>query len=240
VTTAVVVQGRVGSTRLPGKILKPLGGHSVLEEVLRRCRAIPGVDIVVCAIPDNFEDDILLPLAKKAGAVAVPGSATDVLARYCAAAEAVKADVLMRVTSDCPLIDPEICGLVLAQRKDWDADYAANNMPFSYPHGLDCEAFTAGALRRADKEATDVYDREHVTPWLRRTPDLKRVAVEGPGGDAVRHRWTLDFPEDYEFLQAVFGLLPPPPAIPRWMDVAAMIEARPDIAAINAMHRVRS
>lgn len=217
----------------------PLRSKTVLEEVLRRCHAIPGADIVVCAIPDGPEDDPLVPVVERAGAVVTRGPVQDVLARYLAAAEAVTADIVMRVTSDCPLIDPQLCGKVLTMRAAENADYACNNMPPSFPHGLDCEAFATKALRRAATEAKKPEEREHVTPWLRTASDLRRANVVGPGGDATRHRWTLDYAEDYTFLSRLFALLPPAPAIPSWRDVVDLLAARPELAAINTMHRTR-
>jgi spore coat polysaccharide biosynthesis protein SpsF len=241
VKTAVIVQARNLSTRLPGKVLKPLAGHTVLEEVLRRCAAIPGADAVICAIPDQPEDEALIPLVKRAGSLLARGSATDVLTRYRRAADEAGADIVMRVTSDCPLIDPLLCGEVLQRRSETGAEYACNNIPPSFPHGLDCEAFTADALRRADAAARDPDDREHVTPWLRRAPEIARASVKGPGGRVAEQRWTLDYPEDYEFLRAVFDLLPATPAIPPWREVMKIIERHPELAAINAgRHRARA
>jgi glutamate-1-semialdehyde 2,1-aminomutase/spore coat polysaccharide biosynthesis protein SpsF len=234
VTTAVIVQARMGSTRLPGKVLKPLAGHTVLEEVLRRCRAIPGADQVVCAIPDLAEDDVLIPIAEKAGATVVRGSANDVLARYRLAAEHVGAEIIMRVTSDCPLIDPEICGALLRLLASEAADYASNA---GYPHGLDCEAFTMAALAEAAEKATEVYDREHVTPWLIRAPHLKRINLHSGDPRLARLRWTLDYPEDLAFVRAVFAALPT--GSPGGMsDVLAVIEREPNIAAINAIRNL--
>jgi spore coat polysaccharide biosynthesis protein SpsF len=239
--TAAIVQARNRSTRLPGKVLKPLAGHTVLEEVLRRAAAIPGIDAVVCAIPDQSEDDVLVPLVKRAGTGLARGSTMDVIARYRAAAEAAGADIVLRVTSDCPLIDPVLCGEVLSRRAETGADYASNNMPPSFPHGLDCEAFTLAALRRADAAAREAADREHVTPWLRRAPEITRASVKGPGGSAAEQRWTLDYPEDYEFLYALFQRLPPPPAIPSWREVLAVVERHPELPAMNAdRHQVRA
>jgi spore coat polysaccharide biosynthesis protein SpsF len=239
VRTAVIVQARLGSTRLPGKVLKSLGSRTVLEEVLHRCKAIPGTDVVVCAIPDVREDDLLIPPAQSAGAIIARGPSNDVLSRYVRAANLVNADVVMRVTSDCPLIDPAVCGEVLARRAEACADYACNGDPPSFPLGLDCEAFTAEALQRADRMANSAFDREHVTPWLSRAPDIRRTVVRGPGGGMQEHRWTLDYPEDYAFLRALFSLLPPPPAIPSWTEVADLLTLRPDISAINAMRHAR-
>lgn len=233
-TTAVVVQARMGSSRLPGKVLQKLGRHTVLEEVLRRCAAVVGADLVVCAIADEAADAALVPVAEAAGAMVVRGSTRDVRARYLAAAEAAKADVVLRVTSDCPLIDPAVCAAVLAVREAAGVAYCANNMPASFPHGLDCEAFTTEALRRAARSDGPDGDREHVTPWLRRAPEISRAAVAGPGGDLAHARWTLDWPEDLAFLRAVEGLLDPPPAIAPWHVLAARLAARPDIVALNA------
>ncbi len=237
--TAIVVQARTGSSRLPGKILKKLGPATVLDEVLRRCRAVAGVDVVVCAIPDSPEDDVIIPIAERAKAVVVRGPSADVLARYLLAAQAVEADIVMRVTSDCPLIDPGLCEALLTVRNATGADYAANNMPPSFPHGLDCEVFTTQALKRAERSAVEEYDREHVTPWLRRDDSINRAVYFDPDKANVDQRWTLDFPDDYTFIWRLFDRLPPPPAIPSWYEVLKCIALTPGLAEINAMHRVR-
>lgn len=233
-TTAVIVQARTTSTRLPSKVLLPLAGDTVLRHVLVRCAAIPGADVVCCAIPRGDAGSGLAEEATRAGAEVVAGDETDVLARYRDAARALDADVVMRVTSDCPLIDPEICGRVLQARHEAGADYACNNMPRGWPHGLDCEAFTREALEQAAATAVEPHDREHVTPWLRRAPGVTRVHVDGPGGTAAEGRWTLDHPEDYAFFQALFAHLDPLPHIAGFAEVAAVVARHPEIAALNA------
>lgn len=238
--TAVIVQARMASTRLPGKILKTLGQHTVLEEVLRRCAAVRQADGVVCAIPDQPQDDAIIPVAERAGAVVTRGSQSDVLQRYANAARAVDAEIVLRVTSDCPLIDPDLCGQVIDRLVADGADYACNNMPRSFPHGLDCEAMTAKALYRAEREASAADEREHVTPWLRRHPRMRRVTVEGPGGEAAEQRWTLDYPEDYDFFVRLFAHLPQPPATPPWRDVLGLLDVHPAIAQTNASRRVHA
>lgn len=224
------------STRLPGKVLLPLAGATVLRHVLTRCRAIPGVDVVCCAIPEGEAGDGLAQEVQQAGAKVVEGDERDVLARYLKAARAVDADVIMRVTSDCPAIDPAICGAVLAALRDEQADYACNNMPRGWPHGLDCEAMTRAALERAAAEAHEPHDREHVTPWLRRSPEIKRAVVHGPGGAAASGRWTLDHPEDYAFFQALFEQLEPLPHLADHSEIAAVLAAHPQIQTLNAGH----
>lgn len=232
-TTAVVVQARMGSSRLPGKVMKMLAGQTVLHHVLRRCGAIPGCDVVVCAVPDESASAPLQSIATDCGAEIFRGSEGDVLARYCGAAAAVKADIVMRVTSDCPLIDPNICGDVLALRKRESADYASNNSPRTFPHGLDCEAFTVTALAEADANATSRDDREHVTPWLRRAAHLKRVNLDSGNAALAGNRWTLDYEEDLAFFEALFAKLPKG-GQSSMADVLAVLAAHPEIAQINA------
>jgi spore coat polysaccharide biosynthesis protein SpsF len=201
--SAVIVQARFASTRLRGKVLLPLAGHTVLWHVMERCHKIAGADVVVCAVPDGEINDPVAEEAKRCGAVVTRGSESDVLDRYNKAAIAVGADVVMRVTSDCPLIEPAVCAQVLALVRAGVADYACNNMPRSFPHGLDCEAFTAKWLAEAARVATAPDEREHVTPWLRNNASLRRVNLYGPGGEAALQRITLDTPEDYDVIRAI-------------------------------------
>jgi len=238
-TAACIVQARVTSTRLPAKVLKDLAGEPILGHVLRRCAAISGIDRVVCATVEGIESAAIAEIAGQYGALVYRGSETDVLERYAGAAKAAGADVVMRVTSDCPLIDPEICGAVLKQRAEEKAEYAANNLVHGYPHGLDCEAFTRRALDAADVAATEPYDREHVTPWIRHKSDYRKASVEGPGGPRAKWRWTLDYPEDLDFLRALFRYLPRPPAMPSWQAIATLVEQHPELAEINAARRQR-
>jgi spore coat polysaccharide biosynthesis protein SpsF (cytidylyltransferase family) len=237
--TACIIQARLGSTRLPGKVLEPLGDAPVLEHVLRRCQAIDGVDEVVCATVAGADGDAVAALADNLDVAVYRGPECDVLARYHGAAHAVGADVVMRVTSDCPLIDPEICAAVLKLRIEADADYAANNMPPSWPHGLDCEVFTIGALDEAATTAVAPEDHEHVTPWIRRNRAYRRVNLAGPGGEAVAQRWTLDYPEDLAFLRAVYERLPGGCAGRSWRAALAVLDREPQLALINEARRQR-
>jgi spore coat polysaccharide biosynthesis protein SpsF (cytidylyltransferase family) len=237
--TVCIIQARMGSTRLRGKVLEYMGGAPVLAHVIRRCEAIPVVDDVVCATVPGQDGDEIAEIAEKLGAAVFRGPEQDVLARYHGAAHASAADVVLRVTSDCPLIDPEICAAVLKLRADEDADYAANNMPPSWPHGLDCEAFTIDALDQAADAAVEPYDREHVTPWIRRNEAFRRVNLAGPGGALAVQRWTLDFPEDLVFLRAIVELLPPNSTLVSWRDIAKIVDRHPDLALINESRRQR-
>lgn len=230
--TAVIVQARYGSTRLPGKVLEKIAGHTVLEHVLHRCTAIRGVNVVCCATPASSENEPVARAAAEFGAAVYRGDEHDVLDRYYRAAQQVEADIVMRVTSDCPLIDPDICSDVLHLREQQSADYACNNMPRTGPHGLDCEAFTFAALQRAALEAKEPYSREHVTPWLRSNPQLARANLRAHGGADLR--WTLDYPEDLSFFRALFTLLPPWPEIVSTPAIIRLLGEHPEIAQINA------
>jgi spore coat polysaccharide biosynthesis protein SpsF (cytidylyltransferase family) len=201
--------------------------------VLRRCKAIPGVDVVICATVDNAECLPIESLAKSYDTPAHRGSETDVLDRYLGAARLVDADEIVRVTSDCPLIDPALCGDVVARRRDEKAEYAANNFTWGYPHGLDCEIFTREALEAAAETATELYDREHVSPWIRKHPTYRKAEVTGPSGPEAKWRWTLDFPEDLDFMRALYRYLPPPPSMPSWREIAAVVAAHPELGTIN-------
>jgi UDP-2,4-diacetamido-2,4,6-trideoxy-beta-L-altropyranose hydrolase len=237
--TAIIVQARLGSSRLPGKILQRIGGRTVLAHDIARLKSVRGADLVVIATTDKESDTPVAEAAAAAGAIVFRGDETDVLARYLGAARMVNADVIMRVTSDCPLIDAAICDAVLALRTETGADYAANNMPRLFPHGLDCEAFTRAALERAAIEAIDPYDREHVTPWLRRMPGLKRANLTGPGWPANQQRWTLDFPEDLTFFADLFAKMPLDP-VPSWQEVLSYLGHHPELVRANAGHRAGS
>ena len=222
----IIVQARMASTRLPGKVLERLAGETVLAQVLRRCSAIEGADELCCAVPQGADCDAVAEEAERCGATVFRGSESDVLERYHQAAVACRADVVMRITSDCPLIDPDICGRLLRLFKGQGLDYACNNAPRGWPLGLDCEVFTAGALARAAAEATSPAEREHVTPWLRRHPGIRRASLDGPGGDLAALRWTLDTADDLAFLRAFFALLPPAAG---FEEALALYRANPEI-----------
>lgn len=230
---AVIVQARTGSSRLPGKVLEMLGAKTALERCLDRCKSIPGADQVVVAIPDVDADDELAEFAAEKGYFVSRGSETDVLSRYAKAAREADAETVMRVTSDCPFIDPQICGETARLLGAARADYACNNMPPRFPHGLDCDIFPAALLHEADRKATRAYDREHVTPWLRTNPNLVRAALLGPGEGAERLRWTLDYPEDLQFCRDVFSALGEGAATVSAAALIRFCEANPHLTGAN-------
>jgi len=225
----------MASTRLPGKVLLDLGGRTVLSHVIERSMAIDNADVVCIAVPESAECDPVALEAERCGASVFRGSENDVLDRYYQASSSLGADVILRITSDCPMIDPVLAARVIALRADTGADFATNNRPPSWPHGLDCEAFTFSWLERAWKEAVEPIDREHVSPYMRRHPDIHFVNLEGPGGALVDHRWTIDYPEDLDFARALFAELPPGPPIVGMAEMLAVMQDRPDILSLNKM-----
>lgn len=235
-TTAVIVQARRASTRLPDKVLCKLAGETVLNHVLIRCAAIPGIDKVCCAIPDDPACDLLAAEAKRAGTITFRGSELDVLDRYHQAASKLGADIVMRVTSDCPLIDPEVCGEVLALFHESGADYVCNTDPPSWPHGLDCEVMGADWLHRSARLATLPSHREHVTQFVRNHRRTTSANLPCPESNLAWHRWTLDTFDDLKFLTELFSRLPAGPAGWSWREALRVSQADPELAGLNAGH----
>ena len=163
----------------------------------------------------------------------VRGPLEDVLKRYLIAADQVKADIIVRVTSDCPLVDPETCSEMLDLFLSGQYDYLTNNMPPTWPHGFDVEIFTYDALLKANIFAQNSFDREHVTPWIRRSPDFKKKNMESANPTLAKYRLTLDYMEDYNFLDAIFNLLPKNNALPSRKDVLMTLENNPELFLLN-------
>jgi spore coat polysaccharide biosynthesis protein SpsF (cytidylyltransferase family) len=210
--TVAIVQARMGSTRLPGKVMADLDGKPLLALVLERAGATPHLDAVAVAAPDLARDDVIAAFCAENGYECIRGSETDVLDRYHEAAAKTQADVVVRITADCPLIDPEVVGRMLAKRETEELDYAGNAtgaLPPGrkrFPDGLDCEVFTKAALELAHSEATDAYDREHVTPFLGRDERLRRGVLEAEE-DYGDERWTVDYPSDLERVRNIVARL---------------------------------
>lgn len=204
-----IVQARVGSTRLPGKVLLPLNGHTVIEEVLARCHRIKGVDEVVLAIPANVANDDLEHVGLTYGQVFRSRrwcNENDVLGRYANCAEKHDADVVMRITGDCPLLCPELCGDVLQLFFEAEAEYASNVDPPTFPKGFDCEVFNVDLLYQCNRIANSPNAREHVTPLMREATHVRRVNLASPW--KMEGRCVLDTWEDYLVICAAFGCEP--------------------------------
>jgi len=221
------------STRLPGKVMMDLGGKSVLSHVLERCLRIKNADVVCCALPEGSENDKAAEAAQKTGVKIFRGSENDLVDRYHRAATDLQADVIMRVTSDCPLIDPQVCADVIDLRQCEGVDYACNNMPLAWPHGLDCEAFTYNLLEKSLTEEKRTWAREHVSVWMRENDNVSRASLPGPGSDIVCQRWTVDYQEDLEFMRCLMEKFPADNPSPNFEEIAAIISTHPELLKIN-------
>lgn len=227
-----ILQARMTSSRMPGKVLRQAGGKSILSWVVRAVSRTSGIEGVCIAIPEGVVHDPIVAEANRIGAKVVRGSETDVLSRFHLAAQEVDASIIMRVTTDCPFSDPKINARVLALVVDEGAAYACNNEPFSYPHGLDCEVFTRDALVEAHEKAIHSYDREHVTPWIKRSAHINRRYLIGAGYPPPDWRMTVDHPEDFEFFSKVVQKLSD--RISDHLAVAEFLEENPSLLDINS------
>jgi len=201
----VMIQARMGSTRLPGKVALPLGGTTVLEQVVERVSMAKTVNEVLVITTLSHHDLSLVKLCSGGNIRVFCGSEEDVLDRYYQAAKLIKPEHIIRITADCPLMDFKVIDLVVKKHLESGADYTSNVMHETYPDGLDVEIFTYKTLEKAWKEAVKKSDREHVTLYIRSNPEtFKLHSVENPV-DLSHLRWTLDEPEDYEFISKVYS-----------------------------------
>ncbi|MEY2426652.1 MAG: spore coat polysaccharide biosynthesis protein SpsF [Actinomycetota bacterium] len=231
-TLSCVIQARMGSTRLPGKVLSDLGGRPMLRYMLDRLHGLDA-DALVVATSDLEADDPVADVAADAGALVVRGSESDVLARYGMALDAYPADTVVRLTADCPLMDPALVAAVVARHRDAAADYTCNVLPRSFPKGLDVEVMQADALRAAIAEAADPAEREHVTPFLYRHPERFVLANLRSGDDLGDERWTVDTAEDLAFVRSVVERLGHEASI-GWRDVLELV-GRTSLPAANEL-----
>src|SRR5882672_589717 len=203
-----IIQARMGSTRLPGKVLKDLEGDTVLSRVIARVKRSATIGEVIVATSDAAGDDVIVAECKRLNARVFRGDEKDVLDRYYRAAQLFKAEVVVRITADCPLIDAELLDETVNRFLADRPDYASNALERTYPRGLDTEVFTMRALELAWSKSSEAYQRAHVTPYMYQNPErFKVLAVKGEK-DYSGLRWTLDASEDLEFLRAVYARFP--------------------------------
>ena len=239
---AVVVQARLGSSRLPGKILKPVCDRSILVAQLERIRAIAtDVELVVATTTDPG-DAAVVEEAERHGYRCFRGHPTDLLDRHYRAAAPLKPDAVVKIPSDCPLIDPGVIDRVLGfYRERSDVfDFVSNLHPATYPDGNDVEVMPWSVLETAWHEAKKPHEREHTTPFIWDQPKRFRIGNVSweTGLDlSMSHRFTIDYEEDYRFIKAVYEALWSPSGPPFSMqDILQLLEDRPDIMAINSKY----
>lgn len=234
-----VLQARMSSSRLPGKVLKPLAGGPMVLRQIERVRRAARIDRLVVATSREASDDVLATTLEAAGVEVFRGPLDDVLARFLGALAAWPADHLVRLTADCPLIDPGLIDATIARHLESGADYTANRVAEAgYPKGQDVEVITAAALRRAGASAATPEEREHVTWGVWNHPELYRIERLAPPTDEGEVRWTVDRPDDYEFVAAVYDALYPKDPAFGSDDVRAWVRAQPQWAAWGGDRRV--
>lgn len=230
--TVAIIQARTGSTRLPGKVMLPLLGEPLLSHVVRRTSLAGSVDDVVVATTQLASDDAIVELGRAFGWSVTRGSEMDLLSRYLEAARDHAAERVIRITSDCPLIDATLIDDVVAAMSRAGGDYASNTLPpRTYPRGLDVEVFTLAALEAADREDLDPASREHATPWIRSQPDRFRMVRVAADVDRSQHRWTVDTPEDFELVRHIYDALGNDRFT--WLEALAVVEANPALSELN-------
>lgn len=234
-----IIQARMGSTRLPGKVLKDLGGATVLARTINRMKLASSLDGVVVATSIESTDDAIVEEAERLGVPSFRGSEDDVLDRYYGAARASEAAVVVRVTSDCPLIDPSVADEVVSAFASGGVDYASNTLTRTYPRGLDVEVMSMDALARAKREAREPYQRTHVTPYFYENPNLFRLLSLTADADYSGHRWTVDTPEDLEFMRAVYALAGWRDDI-SWKELLKIVALSPALPEVNRHVRQKS
>jgi glutamate-1-semialdehyde aminotransferase/spore coat polysaccharide biosynthesis protein SpsF (cytidylyltransferase family) len=228
-----IVQARMGSSRLPGKTVADVAGRPLLLHVVERVRNARRVDKVVVATTDQSSDDPIAALCKAEKVQYFRGSENDVLDRFYKTAQANSADIVVRITADCPLIDPAVIDNVVARFQVGDCDYVSNIVRYTYPDGLDTEVFSFAALDRAWREAKKPSEREHVTPYIRtekfRTANVKSESPVPLG----KYRWTVDHPADLEFVRRIYEAFSGNEHF-GYQDIFHLLRERPELATIQA------
>lgn len=235
-----IIQARTSSTRLPGKVLLEAAGKPLILLMLERVSRCKLLDSLWLVTSEESDDNILANVVQKAGYNVFRGSLENVLSRYWQIGKQEKAEAIVRLTGDCPLHDHEVIDLVINYflKNQKEKDYVSNVLPPTYPDGLDTEVFSFSALDAAYQDAGSTFDLEHVTPYIRKKAnDSGRESnLYGPA-DFSHLRWTLDEPEDYEFIKKVYEDLFPINSDFGWLDVIAWLTNDPQKLKINSMHK---
>lgn len=231
-----IIQARMGSTRLPGKVMRSIAGRPMIDRVVQRAARIRGVDEVVVATSENrLEAPLVERVSAMEGVELFRGPEHDVLERYCRAARAFEADAVVRITGDCPLLSPRVSSRVVQTYLDDEScDYATNTLVRTYPRGLDTAVTSCQALERARREARTAVEREHVTVYIWSNPERFEVVNVESDDDHSDHRWTVDTAEDLELVRRIFEELDTEGEPFEYDEVLELLEENPEWSEINA------
>jgi spore coat polysaccharide biosynthesis protein SpsF len=235
-TTAITIQARMGSTRLPGKVLKEAAGQPLLSHMVERLKLVPNIDKIIIATTDKATDDPIVELAKSVDVDFYRGSEDDVLSRVLEAAQHHGIDLIVETTGDCPLIDPETIHQIIETYHGSDVDYVSNVIERSYPIGMDTQVFATDILADVAKRTDDPQDHEHVSLFIYHHPEIYRLknVLASPELTAPDWRLTLDTPEDYTLIKTVFEALYPDNPAFSLADMFALFKDRPELLEINS------
>ncbi|MFA5412036.1 MAG: glycosyltransferase family protein [Candidatus Micrarchaeia archaeon] len=224
------------SSRLPGKVLKEISGRPMLWHVLQRLKRCRRIDKIIIATTVNKTDDAVEKLAKESGVYCFRGSENDVLGRYAGAAEKFGGDIIVRVTADCPLLDPEIVDRAIGEYEKGGYGYVSNVHPPTFPDGLDVEVFSREALMAANLEAQAGQDREHVTPFIVKNKERFRQLNVANKKDLSSMRWTVDEPQDLEFVREIYRLLGKKGEAHDFSmeDILEILKKHPELSGVNS------
>ncbi len=237
-----IVQARMGSTRLPGKVMMEIVGRPMLWHIINRLKRAKSIHEIAVATSSRKEDDVIIALASECGVETFAGSDQDVLDRYYQCARKIGAETVVRITADDPFKDPMVIDLVVRAYIDSKKriDYASNTIKPTFPEGLDVEAFSYEALETTWRSAKEDFDREHVTAYIWRNPDrFSLLNVENTQGDQSHLRWTVDTPEDMAFARAVYERLYPKKEVFLMDDILNLLRESPEISQINSKVKQR-
>jgi spore coat polysaccharide biosynthesis protein SpsF len=228
----------MGSSRLSGKVVLPLAGQALISRMVERVRRSKLCGSVVVAVTTDSLDETIIEVCQQDGIDFFRGDPLDLLARHYHAARLYQAEVVLKIPSDCPLIDPQIIDRVVGFYLDHPGqyDYVSNLHPATYPDGNDVEVMSFQALETAFQEAKRPLEREHTTPFFWENPDRFRIGnVRWETGKdyAMSHRWTIDYPEDYRFIRSVYEALYPQNPAFGWQDILDLLEQREDLVRLN-------
>lgn len=230
--SAAIIQARMGSTRLPGKVLKPIGGKSMLQRVVERVQRTWHLEDVIVATTGKKRDDIIASKVEGWGHTVFRGSEQDVLNRYYRAATHYEVDPIIRINADCPLADPGVIADAIEQFRTNQPDYASTSIRRTFPLGIGAEVFTYGVLESAWRNADEPYQRSHVTPHIYEHPgDFDLYPVTTNQGDYSHLRWTVDTESDLAFVRAVYDRLSNEHA--SWTEVLNVLKDHPSLQEIN-------
>ena len=232
-----ILQARVSSSRLPGKVLKPILDVPMLLRQLERLGRARKIDRLLVATSVEPSDDAIEELCRQHNIACFRGSLNDVLDRFYQAASPIKAEHVVRLTADCPLADPELIDQVINFYLDGGYDYASNSVESSFPDGLDVEVFKFSCLEQAWHEARLPSQREHVTPFIHQQPQRFRIGHFRSPVDLSHLRWTVDMPKDFELVTMIYEALYPRKPEFSTADILNLLDQRPELVNWNTMYQ---